>query len=344
MSATRGVAVAVAAVLAVSLLTGVTAFGAVGVATASHGPDAANFTVVPMSDRTPGAENVRYGQRVVAQAGTDLETLERTRAVFEEGSFSKCGPSSGETFGIDRGATKSGYGIDEDLTDNVKSFTAGADVFKVEYYGEDGFGASTHLNDGDEFISVAKCIDNPDDPGWYRITGSTTGVTERGERVTFSSESHYFWICNCRDEAEARQQLGPPPSEPQRTPTATVTATPSGDGGGDTAGGSGSSGQADDGSEGGAGDAEQTSPERATATPTATTTVAGGTATATARPAPDGSGGGDGTGSADGATTPTAAWDYHGRGTPTAAEGPGFGLAPALVGILAAVFLVGRRR
>lgn len=338
MSTKRGLAVALAVLAAVSVPTGATALGAVGVTAASHGPDSANFTVVPMSDRSPGAENVRYGQRVVAQAGTDLATLERTRAVYEEGSFSRCGPSSGETFGIDRGSTKPAYGIDEDLTDNVKSFTAGEDVFKVEYYGEDDFGASTYMNDGDEFISVAKCIDNPDEPGWYRITGSTTGVTESGERVTFSSESHYFWICNCEDEAEARQRLGPPPSEPERT--ATPTPTPTASSGSQQSGG-------DDGDDGGASDGEQASPERSTATPTGTETATGSTATATARStaAPeDAETGGDSAGTGGAVSTPTEAWDDHVLGTPTAAEGPGFGPLPALLAALSAGFLLRRRR
>lgn len=337
MRSKRGVVAAAGVVLTVAVLSG-GFVGAVGVAEAGHGTDSANFTVIPMSDRSPGAENVRYGQRVVANAGTDLETLERTRATFEEGSFSKCGPSSGETFGIDRGATKPGYGIDEDLTDNVKSFSAGEDVFEVEYYGEDDFGASTYMNDGDEFVSVAKCIDNPDEPGWYQMSGSTTGVTESGERVTFKSESHYFWICNCEDEAEARRTLGPPPSEPRGTPTATPTPT-------DASGDQQSGGRDANGD--GTTDAERTSPQRSTATPTGTATAAGPTATAAAG-SNDASSGADGTGgdaaSTVGRGTPTEAWDDHVLQTPTAAEGPGFGAAPALLALLGAALFLTRRR
>ncbi len=338
----RGIALAAGVVLVVSVLAGVVALGDGGVAAASHGPDRANFTVVPTSDRSPGAEGVRYGQRVVSTGDTDLETLLRTTATYEEGSFSKCGPSDSETFGIDRGATISGYGVDEGLTDHVKSFTAEEDVFRVEYYGEDDFGASTHFDAGDEFVSVATCIDNPDRPGWYRISGSTTGVTERGERVTYGSESHYFWICNCRDEAEARRTLGPPPSEPQAT--ATPAPTPAGSTGDARTGGEGGGSADGDGESTGA--SEQTSPARATATPTGAASAAAATATPTARPTGDAADAESGSDAASdgGAATPTEAWDDHVLQTPTAAEGPGFGPAPALVAILGAFLLYQRRR
>lgn len=335
MRSKRTLAVVLFAVFAVALLTGAVGPGHGGVAAASHGPEEANYTVVPMSDRSPGADNVRYGQRVVATAGIDLKTLEQTTATYEEGSWSSCGPSDGETFGIDRGNTMSGYQVDESLQSNVKSFSAGEDLFKVDYYGQDDFGSSTYLNQGDEFISVATCIDNPDEPGWYQISGTTSGVSESGERVTFGSESHYFWICNCENQDEAREQLGPPPSEPQSTPTPTATPTPD----------SGEASSQDDGSTDEDTDAsENESPQQATATPTST---AADEATATATPvstaAEAGSSGDDDTSAAGGVDMPTGEWDDHVLQTPTAAEGPGFGPAVALLGILGAVLLFRRR-
>lgn len=303
-----------------------------GVASASHGYDEANYTVVPMSDRTPGAENVRYGQRVIADAGVNLETLEKMTATFEEGSWTECSPGDGEVWGIDRGNTLDGYEVDEDLQDNTKSFSAGEDVFQVEFYGEDDLGASTYFDDRDEMVSVAKCLDNPDKSGWYQITGSTTGVTEDGDRGTFESESHYFWICNCEDEDEARRELGPPPSEPQSTatPTPTPTATP-GPGNGTPA------------NETASGDGE--SAPSSTATPTATTATTDTTVTRTPTPTATAAGG---TGDQDGsvgaqAGTPNEDWDEHVLETPTAAGGPGFGPAAALVAVLGAVLLLRRR-
>ncbi|PSQ32436.1 hypothetical protein BRD05_10320 [Halobacteriales archaeon QS_9_70_65] len=326
------VAIAVTAVV-FALLAGVAAPDG-GVVGASHDPADANYTVVPLGDRSPGATAVEYGQLVVSTAGVDIATLERTTAVYEAGSWEGCGPQDGETFGVDRGATRDGYEVDESLQDNVKTFSAGEDVFEVEFNDEDDIGASTYLDDGDEVISVAECIDNPDEPGWYRISGTTTGVTENGERVTFGGDSHYFYICDCEDESEARQQLGPPPSEPQ--PTATPTPGPE-------------SGSAAD-----AGDGESSSDDGAA--PTATTTgpavdESGGAAAATPTPtgpAADEGDAGDADASADAATaTPTPArtegWDDRVVRTPTAADGPGFGAGAAIVALAAAALLVGRR-
>lgn len=295
-----------------------------GTAAASHGPDAANYTVEPM-DRTPGATNVKYGQIVVAQAGVDLETLEKTTAVYEEGSWANCGPDDGEVFGIDRGNTHDGYEIDESLENNVKRFSAGEDVFEVEFNGENDLGASTHFYDGDAFVSVAQCIDNPDEPGWYQITGTTTGVTKDGERVTFGGESHYFWIGDFENEQEAREELGPPPSEPQETPTPTPAPTT------ETASGDDSDGDGD--SEGAADDAEtdETTASTATAAETATPTA---TATATAA------------GGAEETRTPTATaaeWEGQVVQTPTPGDGPGFGPIVAILALLAVSLLVRRR-
>jgi PGF-CTERM protein len=300
-----------------------TAIGAValfgGTAAASHGPDDANFTVEPM-DRSPGATDVKYGQIVVAHGGTDLETLEKTTAVYEAGSWENCGTDDGEVLGIDRGNTHQGYETDESLKNNVKRFSAGEDVFELEFNGEDDFGASTHFNDGDAFVSVAQCIDNPDEAGWYQITGSTTGVTPNGERVTFSSESHYFWIGDFENEEEARAELGPPPSEPQETPTPTPTARDEddADSGSDT----------DSDSEGGESDTAESTTATPTTTATATATPATGPATETAEPTP---------------TQTAAEWEGQVVQSPTPGDGPGFGPAVALLSILAAAFLIRRR-
>jgi PGF-CTERM protein len=333
MRPNRGFVAALVAGLALALLAGAAVPPTVGVAGASHGPQQANFTVVPLDDRSPGAENVRYGQQVVARGGTDLRTLERTTATYEEGSFSSCGPSNSETFGIDRGETLEGYQIDESLQSNVKSFTAGEDVFQVEYYGENDFGGSTYFDDGDEFISVANCIDNPDQPGWYRITGTTTGVTEGGERATFGSESHYFWICNCENEAAAREKLGPPPSEPQATATPTPRSTPT------------TTGTGSDGGDGGTPEprsttADQTPTEAASTGPQPTATSR---TTATPTTTPIETADSVSTVADDGAATPTEGWDDHVLQTPTASEGPGFGPVPAVLSLLGAVYLVRRR-
>ncbi|QLD87338.1 PGF-CTERM sorting domain-containing protein [Natronomonas halophila] len=285
-------------------------------ATASHEPEASNFTVEPMN-RSPGATDVKYGLTVVAQAGTDLQTLEKVTAVYEEGSWAQCGSSDGETLGIDRGSTYDGYETDESVKNNIKRFSAGEDSFELVFNGESDFGASTNFNDGDEFVSVANCLDNPDEPGWYQIKGTTTGVTADGERVTFGSESHYFWIGDFENEQEARAELGPPPSEPQATatPTPEPTAEPSSGDGSDTE------------SEG-----EPAGTNEVTSTPTATAT-----ATPTPATAPE-------TPTAEPTATPTPPqWEGQVVQSPTPGDGPGFGPAVAVLSLLATALLVRRR-
>ena len=155
---------------------------AVGPGSAGHGYEEAEFTVEPIDDRSPGATEVRYGMVVVGAAGIDLETLERTRAVYEAGSWARCEPGDADVFGIDRGNTNDGYETDESLQENVKTFSAG----------EDDLGPSTYLDDGDALVSVAECPDSPDEPGWHQMVGETTGVTPEGARVTYGGDSHYF--------------------------------------------------------------------------------------------------------------------------------------------------------
>jgi PGF-CTERM protein len=293
-----------------------------------------------MSDRSPGATNVKYGQIVVGQAGVDLETLGKTVSVYEEGSYANCGPADAEVFGIDRGNTHDGYQADENLQENVKRFSASEDRLEVEYNGEDDFGPSTYFDDGDAFVSVAQCLDNPDEPGWYQLSGRTTGVTEDGERVTYGAKSHYFWICDCEDEAEAREQLGPPPSEPEPTPTpeategaeeTNATETPAGAESTDDAEPDAEATADSEGDSAGDSDTGDDSPESETTAGTTDTPASTPPATAEAT------------------TTPTATpatdreWNDVVVETPTPGGGPGFG-GPVALAALAAAGLFLRRR
>lgn len=286
--------------------------GGVGLASAGHDPADANATIKPLGDRSPGATEVRYGQTVVATAGIDLDPLTRTLVTYEAGSWVNCGADNPpEVFGIDRGNTHEGYEIDEELMDNVKSFSAGEDELETTYYDENDFGASTHLDDGDQLVSVTECINNPDEPGWYRIEGLTEGVNSPGEQVSYGGYSHYFWICNCENEAEAREQLGPPPSEPEGTPTPSRTgAGDSGDTTGTPAG--------DDGG---------------TTTPDSSDTTGTHTATRTPEPTPTPSP----------TRTPPESWDEVVVRTPTASSGPGFSGVAALFVFGGLIYILRRR-
>ena len=309
----------VAAVVAASLL-GAGVLGAVGVAGAGHGPEGSNFTYTPLSadGREPGASDTRVGQIGQAAAGvdTDFETLLRIRAVWRAGSWERCGPGSAEEFGIDRGSDNEPYTVDEGLTDNVKSFSAGEDGFESRFYDEDELGESVHLNSEDRIFSVIECPKNPPEPGWHRIdAASVKGRTAGGKVVTYEDPSHWFWICDCRNEAEARDRLGPPPSEPAETPMPTPTATDR-----STADGEPSTPTA-------TGETQSTATgvaSRETATPTATVD----------RPT---------TPRATGTPTPTSGdWDDYTYRTPTVGSGGGFPPVAAIGALLVATAL-GRR-
>lgn len=313
-----------------------------GVVTAGHGAPDADYTVEPMSDRSPGATDVRYGQVVVGQAGIDYRTLESLKAVYEEGSWAGCGPSQSEVFGIDRGNTHDGYEVDEDLTTNTKTFSAGEDVFEVEYNGEDDFGSTVHLNDGDAVVSVASCIDNPEEPGWYQITGSISGVAESGERKTVSGESHYFWICDCEDEQAARERLGPPPSEPEPTATPAEPTAESGDGSdggteqpqdGEREGASTDEGSTDAGTTDQTADGAASTAEAGADTATPEATSASGSQ----------SDGGSNAGSKSATGTDESSWQDHRVQTPTPGTGDGFGGLVALAAFVGVAMLFYRR-
>lgn len=307
----------IAATLAVSLLATGPPLGGVfdtqhSLARASQDGQPAVATMEPF-DRTPGATDVKYGLTVLSTAGIDLKTLTRTLAVYEAGSWTGCGPGDSEVFGIDRGNTHDGYGTDEELTDNVKSYSAGEDELDTYYYREEDFGASTHFYDGDQLVTTMSCIDNPEDPGWYRISGRVEGVTSDDEEVSLTGYSDYFWICNCANEAEARGRLGPPPDEPEPTATRASIPTPSHDGTSST----------------------DTGPTDATPSPTRAVE-----ATPTASPSE----------SATPMSTPTRtqiqakSWDHVVNRTPTTGTGVGFQVLPALAVFGGIVLLIHQRR
>lgn len=316
---------ATAVVLLGALLVAASGGPGIGLAAGSHGPDGTNFTYEPMSpeDRRPGAEETRVGTvgRATDDVDTDFETLLQLRSVFEEGSWEGCGPTSSEVFGIDRGGDDGGYEVDESLEDNVKRFSAGEDVFEAAFYDEDDFGPSTHLGSDDRVVSIIECVDNPEEPGWYRIdVAAVTGRTTDGEVRTLEDASHYFWICDCADEREARERLGPPPSEPDPTPT------PSSDGTGDETSSEGdpeasatpSPAPPDDDTTGGDGaDADATT---ATTAPAVTSTEAATTA----------------------ASTATEEWAAYRVRTPTVGDGAGASPVATAAVLLAAVLLYGR--
>lgn len=180
------------------------------------------------------------------------------------------------------------------------------------------------------------CYQMPKDPGWYQINAFGNGTAFNGKEIEVDYKSHYFYICVCDSEQEARETLGPPPSESGgggSTPTASPTPS-----GGDTATPTPTATPEP-------ADPSTPTPQRATATP--------GDAPAQGGSGGGGSGGGGGNnaassgGSGGGGGQQAAPRDTGTSGqlpvTPTIAEGPGFGAGLALLALAGAALLAARR-
>jgi PGF-CTERM protein len=312
---------------------------------AEHGSPS-NFTAIPY-DHTPGASDVTYEQHAVAPVS--FEYLDYIGARWDEGSFAGCGAANSETFGIDRDDDAPGTETDEGLAQYVEESKVDEDQFVADFYEkDDAIGSSTNLAKGDEFVSVTtNCFTNPAEPGWYQIRSSIGGTAPNGTYIEAKDVSHYFYICDCANEQEAREKLGPPPSEPQQTATASPTATaeptptrtPPADGTPFPS------------------PTPTPTPKQSTPTPASATAGNAGTATASQDAGgagsngggqPGGSAGGSGSGAgAAESSSPTAtseSWDSYVRETPTVAGGPGFGSVTALLALVAAALVALRRR
>lgn len=254
-------------------------------------------------------------------------------------SWANCQPQDVTAYGIDRGNNNSGTTTDTPLL----SKTEGTGNKKNRVWGQffepgDLAGDTVHLNESDQIVvKWDSCLTVTNDPGWYQASGLLNGTTWSGKFSEGVNNSHYFWVCNCSSEQEAKQKLGPKPSSsggqqqqgtpssqstptqstatPQGTPTPTPQATPTPKG---------------------------TPTPTPQATPTSqgtpTATPGGGQSTPTATPQSGADGtqttAGGGGGAAAQATSP---------GTPTTAGGPGFGAVLSIVALLGSALLALRR-
>lgn len=184
-------------------------------AVANHG-DEANYTVQPEDapdDRMPGGSGATYDTWVEVEKS--YENVTRVTYRLPEEAFYDCKEDDIRAFGIDRGGTHSGLETDEQPPAQYKAFDG--------YYFEYEVDGTFDLSAGDEIVaSVADCLYNPEEKGWYQ--GQAFLYVDHNYEL--QSTSHYYWICDCENESEAREQLGPPPSETSSTPTPTPTEEP----------------------------------------------------------------------------------------------------------------------
>jgi len=294
-----------------------------GVAAANHGQDQ-NATMVPYVDggddnraRQPGAENV--GMQFYASNIIEVEILSFNRYKWSGVDASDCSGGDIKAFGIDRGNNRSGLATDESLLNNYKDATLKAKSSSIKYWEEEQLaGEPTHVNRSDQVVAaVGNCYDMPDQAGWYQWNLFINGTGWDGtENVTTQVNTHYFWICDCENEQEARETLGPPPSQRSSDggPTPTPTSTPESQ--------------------------EETTPADTEASEneqTATATERSNQQTATQQTSQQTDA------NANGGQSSGGGGNQQGTPTPSSADGPGFTGVAAIVALLAAV-LLGRRR
>lgn len=218
------------------LLVAALALGSVAApAAASHGEPQANFTVGPGTHDT-GAGSVSYELRVEL-----TDTVERSpsfaypdRIVFlvQGATLDGCA-SSGGWFG---GGTNYELGVNKSTSDGYQfqPYTVGSatwDGNAVAFtFDDDDDGDQPNFRSGDFLeLRLDSCVTNAAEDGWYLGGVNVTGGSRTDRTVTFDRlvPSHYFGVCDgCGSDAEARESMGNPPSEPEPTPVPTATPTP----------------------------------------------------------------------------------------------------------------------
>lgn len=291
--------------------------------TKNHPPsEGANFTVEP-DDHSPGTQTA-YNMLSKGEGpwgdSQGLRTVDYYKITTQATKFKDCSPDNARAFGIDRDNDEAGTHTDEPLLDHMKSYSVSGRVITVNLYNEsDAFGNPTYLNRSDETVArLVGCVVTPEQPGWYQFTGYVNGTNYQGQFQEVQLYSKYFYVCDCENRQEARQQLGPAPysgSGNESTP-ASATPTPSG--------------------------SPSPTPNGTTATASSPSATDGGEPTVTsASPA----GTGTTTATTGGSTTGTTSPGGGGQSGETPDQGqPGFGLAVTAVALVGAALLALRRR
>jgi PGF-CTERM protein len=309
------------------------------------------------TDHYPGNQNEANGSIEYFASGADaFKELNAEEGVFLDYviidadwiNYEECDIPNTKSFGIDRGNDNDGTRTDEDLVQRQKNTDFRDDGITIELYDFSDFAGDPPYMAPEDAIVAAQgagsqagpCLTVTSDPGWYQIQGflngteATNGPDEQpsddARRAGVKVSSNYLYVCECENEQEARDQLGPPPGEePQETATPEPTDTPQ-----ETP--------------------EPTEPPQDTATPEPTDTPAPTEApqnTATPEPADTPKSTPQPTAPPQNTATPepTDTQGNTGGGsdegmTPTAGEGPGFGPVVAILALLGTALLVNRRR
>lgn len=317
-----------------------------------------NFTFVP-DDPTPGATEVTYSSISGAQEPIDgvdgYDRLDAIMLFYDEGAIN-CDADDAVVFGVDRGGDNPGVQTDEDWIQHVKHSEYRTDRTFVDFYDEDDFaGDPPSVRSGDMVKSQqADCYTNPEEPSWYHAVSYSSGTYDGEEEETYV-RSHPFYICDCEDEEEAREELGPPPHEAEGDSSSGGESADGGDqdqaastddgGAADEGTGTSAAEQSDGESAGGAPDDGQS--ERSTGDGESGEAdgdgvgVEDGSASAGAAEADDGADAGGGAETGDGTDESSGQDDERAPGaTPTPGDGAGPGPVVATLALVVSTLAV----
>jgi len=199
-------------------------------------------------------------------ASDGIENLTYLKIGNNDIDFSSCSTSNTAAFGIDRDNDDRGTKVDTDLLRYLEQSSFNDHSIEVDFYESNELAAPNENDEGgreagrkdgdgnaelypdDEIVAHqgyksggGPCYGMPEEPGWYQIDGFVNGTSFSGSEARIETISHYFYICECSSEQEAREQLGPPPSEAdsstdstsEQTATPEPTATEASGGGGE---------------------------------------------------------------------------------------------------------------
>ena len=266
-------------------------------AAASHGTDTADVTVDPGTHDT-GAEGVTYDvEAELVDMFDDAPTLKYPDYIvvqLSETDLEDCeefGFENNYRIGVNR-STDDGWEYTE-YSGVSPSWGGDAVNFTFDDDDQPNYGQGDRLE-----VTFDSCVANADEDDWYLGAIQVQGKSRTDRDVGFTEASHYYGVCDgCESDADAREAMGNPPSEPEATPTPAATATP-------------------EPTETAAPTATESGSDPATATPTATATrTPEPTATATPERTP----------------TETATADAGGGTTPDPVEADVFGVDPLVV-------------
>jgi len=192
---------------------------------ANHGGSPTDFTTTP-SDRTPGASGTTY---VLSAELTD--TVDRSptieypeEVVFQiaDANLNECeGDITGDNYrlGVNQ-STESGYQFQAYEVQSA-TWDGSAVQFRFDTEDQPEYGQDDKLE-----LELEGCVGNADSEGWYQSAVRVEGKSPTGRNISFTDQSHYFGLCEgCESDDDARQELGPAPSDPTPTPEPTPTAT-----------------------------------------------------------------------------------------------------------------------